>query len=273
MDYCPPCRRHLNGALSCPGCGTPAAELSAPSDESGPATASLPALAEDPWSARRASRKKPRPVREAGRSRRARRGPRRRIAVLAAALGPVLAAVFVAELATEGSLFRDPAPRPAREQPVADRSPHGGVSGESGADAVDPAAGPSSGGVEESGPAGAGATDPAEKDAEPGEDARDGAAEADGESRDGVDGAADEAAPGETAGGAAEVTAPTAGGASGTPSGGGSAPAPTTSGGGSGPAKPSDRPSHPVPSPSQKPSLEPVPEPEPTCDQFLWWCT
>ncbi|MYR60171.1 hypothetical protein GTY54_29380, partial [Streptomyces sp. SID625] len=24
MNYCHPCRRHLNGALACPGCGTPA---------------------------------------------------------------------------------------------------------------------------------------------------------------------------------------------------------------------------------------------------------
>ncbi|MFD5541709.1 hypothetical protein ACFWIJ_28750, partial [Streptomyces sp. NPDC127079] len=23
MDYCHPCRRHLNGALACPGCGAP----------------------------------------------------------------------------------------------------------------------------------------------------------------------------------------------------------------------------------------------------------
>ncbi|MYS50761.1 hypothetical protein GTW46_11940, partial [Streptomyces sp. SID6013] len=29
MDYCHPCRRHLNGALACPGCGTPARELHA----------------------------------------------------------------------------------------------------------------------------------------------------------------------------------------------------------------------------------------------------
>ncbi|MDQ0990663.1 hypothetical protein [Streptomyces sp. V3I7] len=27
MDYCHPCRRHLNGALACPGCGTPIEEL------------------------------------------------------------------------------------------------------------------------------------------------------------------------------------------------------------------------------------------------------
>jgi hypothetical protein len=30
MDYCPPCRRHLNGALACPGCGTPADRLAVP---------------------------------------------------------------------------------------------------------------------------------------------------------------------------------------------------------------------------------------------------
>ncbi|MGW4251437.1 SCO2400 family protein, partial [Streptomyces californicus] len=28
MDYCHPCRRHLNGALACAGCGTPAQALS-----------------------------------------------------------------------------------------------------------------------------------------------------------------------------------------------------------------------------------------------------
>lgn len=29
MDYCHPCRRHLNGALACPGCGAPAQQLRA----------------------------------------------------------------------------------------------------------------------------------------------------------------------------------------------------------------------------------------------------
>ncbi|MEV1065915.1 hypothetical protein [Streptomyces sp. NPDC050263] len=29
MDYCNPCRRHLNGALACPGCGAPAEQLRA----------------------------------------------------------------------------------------------------------------------------------------------------------------------------------------------------------------------------------------------------
>ncbi|MCC9685871.1 SCO2400 family protein [Streptomyces sp. MNU103] len=27
MDFCHPCRRHLNGALACPGCGTPVESL------------------------------------------------------------------------------------------------------------------------------------------------------------------------------------------------------------------------------------------------------
>ncbi|WP_420919004.1 SCO2400 family protein, partial [Streptomyces lonarensis] len=26
MDYCAACRRHLNGALACPGCGRPAVD-------------------------------------------------------------------------------------------------------------------------------------------------------------------------------------------------------------------------------------------------------
>src|SRR5689334_7745281 len=30
MDYCYACRRHLNGAYSCPGCGTPAERLTPP---------------------------------------------------------------------------------------------------------------------------------------------------------------------------------------------------------------------------------------------------
>lgn len=33
MDYCHVCRRHLNGALACPGCGTPVDELGADSEE------------------------------------------------------------------------------------------------------------------------------------------------------------------------------------------------------------------------------------------------
>ncbi|WP_446423362.1 SCO2400 family protein, partial [Kitasatospora purpeofusca] len=31
MNYCAPCRRHLNGALACPGCGAPATGPDRPS--------------------------------------------------------------------------------------------------------------------------------------------------------------------------------------------------------------------------------------------------
>ncbi|WP_456340847.1 SCO2400 family protein [Streptomyces shenzhenensis] len=41
MDYCHPCRRHLNGALACPGCGTAAETLRASARE---AAASEPAV-------------------------------------------------------------------------------------------------------------------------------------------------------------------------------------------------------------------------------------
>ncbi|WP_159402727.1 hypothetical protein [Streptomyces sp. RTd22] len=61
------------------------------------------------------------------RGRRARRGRGRRVLIMAAVLGPVLAAVFVAELATEG-YWRAPVPKPSpertegSERPVADRT-------------------------------------------------------------------------------------------------------------------------------------------------------
>ncbi|WP_392967877.1 hypothetical protein [Streptomyces sp. LN245] len=35
MDYCHVCRRHLNGALACPGCGTPVDELGADTEGAG----------------------------------------------------------------------------------------------------------------------------------------------------------------------------------------------------------------------------------------------
>lgn len=37
MDYCAACRRHINGALSCPGCGTPAHQLGAQGPADAPA--------------------------------------------------------------------------------------------------------------------------------------------------------------------------------------------------------------------------------------------
>ncbi|WP_217252263.1 hypothetical protein [Streptomyces sp. AC602_WCS936] len=49
MDYCHPCRRHLNGALACPGCGVPVGQFSA-SDVNLTASEASP-----PWSADEAS--------------------------------------------------------------------------------------------------------------------------------------------------------------------------------------------------------------------------
>ncbi|WP_456294300.1 SCO2400 family protein, partial [Streptomyces chartreusis] len=41
MDYCSSCRRHLNGALVCPGCGAYAPDI-APSAAGGPAASAVP---------------------------------------------------------------------------------------------------------------------------------------------------------------------------------------------------------------------------------------
>ncbi|MFV8188778.1 SCO2400 family protein, partial [Streptomyces sp. AF1B] len=35
MDYCHPCRRHLNGALACPGCGAQVEQLRANAERDG----------------------------------------------------------------------------------------------------------------------------------------------------------------------------------------------------------------------------------------------
>lgn len=102
MDYCHACRRHLNGALACAGCGTPAEELRR-TDAVGPAVhddfdlgvvepAGRRHASPQPAATRRA------PGRAAARSRR-----RRNRKVLLGSLGLVLAAgaLSLAELAME----------------------------------------------------------------------------------------------------------------------------------------------------------------------------
>ncbi|MDF6062327.1 hypothetical protein H8R03_10165 [Streptomyces sp. JH010] len=101
MDYCHPCQRHLNGALACAGCGTPADALvpfAVPADRPGrdaePARAASQAL--DTTGRRRRARGETR--------RRGRRTHRRRgRALLLTAVGVVLAlgALTLAELAME----------------------------------------------------------------------------------------------------------------------------------------------------------------------------
>ncbi|MYQ93957.1 hypothetical protein GTY20_23030 [Streptomyces sp. SID4946] len=49
MDYCSECRRHLNGALVCPGCGAYAPDIAPPGTGGSPAGTAGPEVASFPW--------------------------------------------------------------------------------------------------------------------------------------------------------------------------------------------------------------------------------
>ncbi|WP_432035378.1 SCO2400 family protein [Streptomyces cucumeris] len=244
MDYCPPCRRHLNGALSCPGCGKPVEELELPTAGSGAAEADAGADGASDAPLSRAERRRAqrsssgatrrKPKSRGGRARRARPGRARRRVVMAAVLGPVLAALFVAELANEG-YFREPSPTPASEKPVADRG--GGVT-ESAEPVVRDSGGPSAG--------------PATGSGRPDDDGGDREKKKDGDAKKAK--ATPSPDPGTPASDAPEPSAPATGG--------------------SGPSRPStpatSKPRPTAPGPSEP---APIPTPSETCDRFLWWCT
>ncbi|MFE5162569.1 hypothetical protein ACFRNT_29465 [Streptomyces sp. NPDC056697] len=250
MDYCSPCRRHLNGAVSCPGCGTPAGELGLPSaasdtgreggaDTPGPRAerrADRRAAQASPASGgTRASRRKPKPRLIGSRARRARRGRGRRVTIMAAVLGPVLAAVFVAELATEGH-WRESSPSPSRQEPVADRD--GGVT-ESAETIVQDTTGPSE--------------LPSAVDGEDGKSAKDeGKGKGDGKSKD----EKDDTSPDPGGGSSSDPSDAT----SSAPGGPGATQGPTT-------------PSHPGSTAPATVAPTPTPSPSETCNRFLWWCT
>ncbi|MGP9020984.1 SCO2400 family protein [Streptomyces sp. BR1] len=103
MDYCHVCRRHLNGALACAGCGTPAEELRQPDiiDLGVYDTAAAGATDAAPTGYRRARREREREQPRARTRRRARK--RRGRLVLFGSAGVVLAAgaLGLAELAIE----------------------------------------------------------------------------------------------------------------------------------------------------------------------------
>ncbi|MEU6661152.1 hypothetical protein [Streptomyces sp. NPDC046821] len=109
MDYCHPCRRHLNGAVTCPGCGTPAdvcrahAESVAAQEAAENADVADSGVSEKPGPARgpRISRKE---RREQG-ARKAKRQRRRRNKVVLIGAGLALAAggLVLAELGTDSS--------------------------------------------------------------------------------------------------------------------------------------------------------------------------
>nr|BCD33678.1 hypothetical protein [Streptomyces violaceusniger] len=248
MDYCPPCRRHLNGALSCPGCGKPVEKLELPTAATAPAAEAGAAGTGDSSGApvSRAEQRKAQKSHRSQRSRgargsrpgrksghRARSGRTRRVMVTAAVLGPVLAALFVAELATEG-YFREAAPTPSREKPVAD--PSGGVT-ESAEPVARDSGGPSA--------------DPSTRSGRPDKDTEDGAQEkAKGEKK-----AEDTTSPGPD-----RQTSDDPGSS-----------APAT--GGPAPSHPSTPPSKPRPTTPGTSGPIPTPKPSQTCDRFLWWCT
>ncbi|MEV6014818.1 MULTISPECIES: hypothetical protein [unclassified Streptomyces] len=147
MDYCHVCRRHLNGALACPGCGTPVDELGADVEETGArpragADADTP-HAEDAdveWRSRRAARRRGGHVPVAGdgrddprdqevpagvsrRDRKAAAHRRKRRRTLFIAVGFVLAAggLSLAELGVDAPGL-DPSPA-AAESPGGSASP------------------------------------------------------------------------------------------------------------------------------------------------------
>ncbi|MGW4565251.1 SCO2400 family protein [Streptomyces sp. NPDC004561] len=66
MDYCSACRRHLNGALVCPGCGAYAPDIAPPGSAgysgpsavpagAAPAATGWESMAADPWPERSAA--------------------------------------------------------------------------------------------------------------------------------------------------------------------------------------------------------------------------
>ncbi|MEG3626527.1 SCO2400 family protein [Streptomyces poriticola] len=256
MDYCHPCRRHLNGALACPGCGTPAEQLAPNAEEfgqeydtGGDARDADPYGGDDPQPGRAARRREARGRRgrerepeegpaptgpaAAGASRRDRKAAahrRRRRRTLLVAAGFVLAAggLSLAELGMDAP---GDSPQPAA---AGNDTPDGGATSEVGAEPAAP--------LEDTSRSAAGPTS-----ASPSPDDTSASPSASPSASESPDGSTEPAeAPPDTD----------------------SAPPPRPS---STPPAPAD-----PPSTSDDPTTSaPAPEPTPTetCERFLWWCT
>ncbi|MFD9213154.1 hypothetical protein ACIOWI_01215 [Streptomyces sp. NPDC087659] len=124
MDYCHQCRRHLNGALACAGCGTPAEELRHFRPASAAATESDVVVElggahgdEDRATVgRRRSGGQGRRARKAAGTRRARRKRGRKVLIGALGLALAAGALSLAELARESSRGGDDTAVEVREQ-------------------------------------------------------------------------------------------------------------------------------------------------------------
>lgn len=252
MDYCHPCRRHLNGALACAGCGTPA-EVLRRDDLSAPAAATVYELDEvsEPTghrSARREARaRREAPARRrAGGARRARK--RRGRKVLLGTFGLVLAvgALSLAELARENPGDDGAATSVKDETPVETEEalePTGPDETPQGPDRVTQPAVSASTSARPTG-TGTGA----------------GAGPGTGSGDTGDSG-------GDSSGGDGEPTA--------TGPADGSSPSSSSAGDPSGSASPSSSGEPPADDRSEGPpskDREPEPDPTETCEQFLFWC-
>ncbi|MGW7276021.1 SCO2400 family protein [Streptomyces sp. NPDC054864] len=111
MDYCHPCHRHLNGALACPGCGTPAEACreyaEAVAEQEAPAGSER--TYDDVVPRSRGRRRE--------RGRRAHRRRRRKVLLITAGLALAAGGLSLAELGIEGP----------SEEPTAAASPDGGA--------------------------------------------------------------------------------------------------------------------------------------------------
>ncbi|WP_217165231.1 hypothetical protein [Streptomyces sp. AC512_CC834] len=235
MDYCNPCRRHLNGALACPGCGTPAEEPHASDARLTASEEASPRLADEADGSDETPDDAEPGARSSRRDRKAAAHRRRRRRTLLIAAGFVLAAggLSLAELGTD-------APHSPQKPAAAGGETPDGESprevGEASAVPVDA----TSGTTTTSGTPSAGASASTTVSASPSE--------------------SPEATKPETA------TEPNPPAASRSQSPGPTGPANTD------PSSP-DSNDDPPPTTTPAPPEPPDPTPTETCDRFLWWCT
>lgn len=274
MDYCHECRRHLNGALACAGCGRPAEELRHGDPEASAADRVFELTRDEgaPHAAPRRAQAPARPgARRAARAARAvsgRRSRRRRgRAALLAATGLVLAAgaLSLAELAVENG-GGEPATSVRQEDvalpaPLPDPSHSGGGAADPGTVEAAPSASNPPGGP--STPAGDGPGDAsgAPGAAAPASGGGDGPGPGtgSGDSGSGGGGKGYKGEPEDPAEREAPPSAPASSTAA-PPTGGDPDRRPTTTGGAP----------HPEPTPTPTPT--PDPEPSEECTRWLWWC-
>ncbi|MFC7884153.1 hypothetical protein ACFUVV_20075 [Streptomyces sp. NPDC057376] len=240
MDYCHPCRRHLNGALACPGCGVPAGQPDASDANLTASEATGP-----PWSAEEVTAPEEdadggpgdaAPGARAGRrDRKAAAHRRRRRRALFVTAGFVLAAggLSLAELGLDAP---GSPPQPAA---AGGESTDGEATRQVGQTSAAPADATS---------------DPAPTSGTPSPDAS----------------TSTSASASASASGSPEAENQETAEEEGDPSQSPPESAPDAPGT---PDRPTTSPTDPPPTTTPTPTASPDPTPTETCDRFLWWCT